>query len=140
MDARRARAVWRRASSADRERRRTWARRGLRPRRGPGPQLLVALGVCGLDAAARALSAAVDRDREVEQDLVGARQLGFQPVEQVGGARRGGEEALLHLGERVQLDELLLERAREAAAAEVPAVELLQEPGRAALAELADGL
>ena len=38
------------------------------------------------------------------------------------------------------MHELLLERPREAAAAEVPAVELLQEPARAALAQLAHGL
>src|SRR3954464_11876246 len=42
---------------------------------------------------------------------------------------------------RPELDELLLERLREAAvAAEVPAVELLQESDRALLAELANRL
>ena len=40
----------------------------------------------------------------------------------------------------VELDELLLERLREAAAAEVPAVELLQEAGRPLLAQLAHRL
>src|SRR5215467_5768739 len=51
-----------------------------------------------------------------------------------------GEEALFDLVQRLQLHQLLLERTREAAAAEVPAVELLQEPGRAPLAELAHRL
>ena len=51
-------------------------------------------------------------------------------------ARCGGEEALLDLRDGLQLDELLLERPWEPAPAEVPAVELLQEAGRLALAEL----
>ena len=46
----------------------------------------------------------------------------------------------LDLVDRRQRHELLLERPREAAAAEVPAVELLQEAGRAVLAELAHRL
>src|SRR5436309_7806006 len=40
--------------------------------------------------------------------------------------------------ERLKLHELLLERPREPPAADVPAVELLQEPTRALLAELAN--
>src|SRR2546422_821900 len=39
-----------------------------------------------------------------------------------------------------QRDELLLERPREAAAAQIPAVELLQEAERTVLAELPHGL
>src|SRR6185503_15944883 len=51
-----------------------------------------------------------------------------------------GEQPSLDLLRRVEDDQLLLERPREAAAAQVPAVELLQEAARAALAQLADGL
>src|SRR5262245_7497292 len=86
------------------------------------------------------LAAAVDRDREVQQDLVSGRQLVFQPGEHIGRSGGRGEEPCLHLGRRRQLDEILLERPREAAAAEIPAVELLQKADRALLAELADGL
>src|SRR6185312_4272187 len=46
----------------------------------------------------------------------------------------------LDLVERRQLHELLLERPREAAAAEIPAVELLQESERALVSELAHRL
>ncbi len=56
------------------------------------------------------------------------------------GARRGREQTALDLEDVVEHDQLLLERLREAAPAEVPAVELLQEAGGAPLAELAHGL
>src|SRR5439155_64239 len=46
----------------------------------------------------------------------------------------------LHLLERRQLRQLGLERAWEAAAAEVPAVELLQEPGGAVVTQLSHRL
>jgi hypothetical protein len=55
-------------------------------------------------------------------------------------AGRRGEQAAHDLLGRVELQELLLERLREAAAAQVPAVELLQEPTCAPLTELAHGL
>ena len=61
-------------------------------------------------------------------------------VEQLRGAGRGREQPRHDLLGRRELHELLLERLREAAVAEVPAVELLQEAGRAALAELAHRL
>src|SRR5205823_4261330 len=60
--------------------------------------------------------------------------------EHLGGARRGGKQPRLDLVQRLELHQLLLERPREAAAPEVPAVELLQEPGRPLLAELPDRL
>ena len=52
----------------------------------------------------------------------------------------GRDQPPLDLLGRVEHDELLLERPREAPAAEVPAVELLQEAARAPLAELAHRL
>ena len=63
-----------------------------------------------------------------------------EPLEDEASAGGGCEEALLHLGERREHDELLLERPWKAPAAEVPAVELLQEAERALLAELAHRL
>ena len=102
----------------------------------------VGLGVATALAgsASSRLAAAVDRDRQLERDLVARRELGLEALESSKRARRGREQPPLDLLGRVELHELLLERPREAAAAEVPAVELLQEAGRAALAELADGL
>src|ERR671936_18480 len=82
------------------------------------------------------LAAAVDRDRQVEHDVLSLRKLGLEPLQHLCGSRRGGEQPLLDLPERRELHELLLERAREPAVAEVPAVELLQEARRAPLAEL----
>jgi hypothetical protein len=86
-------------------------------------------------------AAAVDRDRHVEQHLVAQRgEVRLEAPEQLGGARRGREEPQLDLLRRRELDELLLEGPREAAAAQVPAVELLQEARRAPLAQLPHGL
>ena len=56
------------------------------------------------------------------------------------GAGRGREQARHDLLGRRELHELVLERLREAPVPEVPRVELLQEAGRAPLAELAHGL
>src|ERR1700730_16787832 len=85
---------------------------------------------------------AVDGDRHrAEQDPVaGFGQLRLQPLDQLDRAGRGRVQAHHDLVGRRELHELLLERPREAPAAEVPAVELLQEPAGAALAELPDGL
>src|SRR5215208_7076288 len=84
--------------------------------------------------------AAVDRDREVEEDVVRAlRQLRFELLQNLCRPRGGGEQPRLDLVQRRELYQLLLERAREAATAEVPPVELLQKAGRAALAELSHG-
>src|SRR5439155_10058753 len=86
-------------------------------------------------------AAAVDRDRQVEDDVIlTARKLGFQVLQRLHAARGRGEQALLDLVQRLELHQLLLKRAREAAPAEIPAVELLQEAGRPALAELSRGL
>src|SRR5581483_6254043 len=90
---------------------------------------------------APSLAAAVQRDRQrVEEHLVDVGQLGLEPLEDLVRLRRSREQPRLDLVDRRQCDELLLERLREPAAAEVPAVELLQEAGRAGLAELAHGL
>src|SRR5581483_4439529 len=88
------------------------------------------------------LAAAVDRDRElVEDDVLGRiRQLGLKRVRERSGARGCGEEPRHDLLRRPQQHELLLERLREAAVAEVPAVELLEEADGALLAELAHRL
>ena len=94
----------------------------------------------GAAPARRDLAAAVDRDRQVEKDVVTRRELCLEPFEQGQGSRRGGEQPPLDLRRRVQHDELLLEGPREAAAPEIPAVELLQEAGGAPLAELAHRL
>ena len=88
------------------------------------------------------LAAAVDRDRHrVEQHVVvGIGQLRLEQGQDVGSARRSGEQPQLDLGDRRQRHQLLLERSREAPAAQVPRVELLQETGRAMLAQLPDRL
>src|ERR671936_108392 len=80
-------------------------------------------------------AAAVDRDRHLVQEglVLGVGQLRLEALDDGGGAGRGGEQARHDLLGRVELDELLLERPREPAATEIPAVELLQEAGRAAL-------
>ena len=80
------------------------------------------------------------RDRQVELDLVARGQLRLQLLDQRQRARRGGDQPPLDVLGRVEHDELLLERPRETPPPEIPAVELLQEPGRAPLAQLADGL
>src|SRR5712691_7954457 len=86
-------------------------------------------------------SASVDGDRHVvEERLLDERLLGLDPLQHEARAGRCGEQHGLDLCDRLQLDELLLERARETAAPEVPGVELLQEAGRAPLAELAHRL
>src|SRR5436305_14906869 len=56
------------------------------------------------------------------------------------GGRRRRIEPRHDLVDRRELHELLLERPWEPAASEIPAVELLQEAGRALLAELAHRL
>src|SRR6478736_9791892 len=87
------------------------------------------------------LAAAVDRDRQVEDDVVlRVRQLGLELLQDLRGARSCREQVRLDLVERLELHELLLERARETATAEVPAVELLQEAGCAMFPELANRL
>src|SRR6478752_1603718 len=97
-------------------------------------------GSRGKPAVSPALTAAVDRDRELERDLLAGRGLGFEARENLGRAGCGDEQASHDLLRRLQLHELLLERPREAPVAEVPAVELLQKARGAALAELADRL
>src|SRR5918995_1014183 len=90
---------------------------------------------------AKRLPAAVDGDREVERDLVQSRALLLlEPRQREARARRRREQAQLDLFDRRHLRQLGLEGAREAAAAEVPAVELLQKARRLPLAELAHGL
>src|SRR5262249_56436396 len=64
----------------------------------------------------------------------------LEPLDERRRARRRREEPRHDLLGRPELHELLLERLREAAVAEVPAVELLQEADRALLAELANRL
>ena len=83
---------------------------------------------------------AVDGDGELERDLVARRDLGLERLDERERAGRGGEQAALDLLGRVEQQDLLPELLGEAAAAEVPAVELLQEAGGAPLAELAHGL
>src|SRR5713226_223302 len=86
-------------------------------------------------------SSAVDRDRHVvEQCLLDDGLLGLDPLQHKACAGRRVEQPRLDLRDRLQPDELLLERPREATAPEVPAVELLQEAGRAPVAELAHRL
>ena len=93
-------------------------------------------------SARDALAAAVDRDRElVEQNLVlGIRHVSFETLDQLRRPRRCGEQACHDLVGRMELHELLLERLGEPAAAEIPAVELLQKARGALLAELAHTL
>src|SRR3954468_3143844 len=86
------------------------------------------------------LAAAVDRDRQLEEDVVRDGVLGLEGGNEVGRARRGREQAALDLPHVVEDEELLLELPGEAPATEVPAVELLQESRRAPLAELAHRL
>ena len=87
-------------------------------------------------------AAAVDRDRErIEEDLVGRiRQVALEPLEHEPGAGGRCEQPPLDLVEGGQHDQLLLERPREAAVAQVPAVELLQEAEGPLVAELPDRL
>ena len=61
----------------------------------------------------------------------------LEPGEEELGAGRRDQEPLLDLVERGELGQLLLELAREATAAEIPALELLQEARGALNAELA---
>jgi len=77
---------------------------------------------------------------EVERRLIAAAPGSLALIERLEDELPAGDEVLLDLRDRVELHELLLERPREAAAAEVPAVELLQEARRPPLAELAHGL
>src|SRR6266511_212800 len=89
--------------------------------------------------AATHSSAAVHRNRHVFQEHLFHLGLFLLDAREHESRTRGRfEETRLDLDSRLELDELLLERARKAAAAEIPAVELLQEAARAALAELAD--
>src|SRR5512134_3878463 len=68
-------------------------------------------------------TAAVHGDRQpIEEDLVHLGQLALEPLEHEPGAGRRREQSRLDLGDRLEPHELLLERLREAAAAEVPAV------------------
>src|SRR6185437_13336138 len=87
-------------------------------------------------------AASVNGDREAVQDrlLFRGRQLRLELRYERRRARSGREEPRHDLLRRPELDELLLERFREAAVSEVPAVELLQEADRALLAELAHRL
>src|SRR5215216_5430339 len=88
----------------------------------------------------RGLTAAVDRDREVERDLFGGRLLLLEARQDEARARRRGEQPPFDLVDVVDLRQLRLERAREAAAPEVPPVELLQEARCLPLSELAHRL
>src|SRR5665213_4360410 len=90
----------------------------------------------------RGSASAVDRDRQrVKQDHVrGIGNFALQTLEHEPRARSGRQQAYLDLVDRREHHELLLERARESAAAEVPAVELLQEAVRTLLTELAHRL
>src|SRR5262245_31764213 len=90
---------------------------------------------CGL-----ALPARVNRDREVEHDVVRRGQVGLETCQYVVRAGSGREQPLLHLFDGVEAYELVRKGLRKAPAAEVPAVELLQEAGRALLAHLRDGV
>ena len=85
-------------------------------------------------------AAAVDRDGKLERHLGAGRDLRLEPFDDLVRARRGREQPPLDLLGRVELEELLLELLREAPAAQVPAVELLEEAGCATLAELANRL
>src|SRR5438874_696473 len=87
---------------------------------------------------AEPLAASIDGNgHTLEEGLaLGVRELGLEPLDDRGRARSCGEEARDHLVGRRELHELVLERPGEAAVAEGPAVELLQEAGRAPLAEL----
>src|SRR6202043_1157273 len=87
-----------------------------------------------------ASAAAVERDRHsLEEDLV-LGYVGFELDEQVCGTGRRSEEPQHDVFGRLELDELVLERFRKAAVAEVPAVELLEKARPATLAELAHRL
>src|SRR5436189_169363 len=74
-------------------------------------------------------TAAVDRDRQVERDLVPRRQFLLQAAQDERGPGRLLQQSRLDRLQRRKLRQLGLERPREAAVAEIPAVELLQEPG-----------
>jgi hypothetical protein len=54
-------------------------------------------------AGLEALTAAVNRDRQVQQDLVALREGLLEPCQNEAGTRRGRQEASLDLGERWQL-------------------------------------
>src|SRR4051794_31398052 len=101
---------------------------------------------CAVDTPIRAAhtktasAAAVDRDRQLEEHVLGDRVLDLERGDEVDRSGRGSEEAALDLPHVVEDEQLLLELPREASPAEVPAVELLQESCRTPLAELADGL
>src|ERR671919_2876357 len=101
----------------------------------PGPYRIRAGDRCAAGHAPPGLAAGVDRHGQIEDDVVRGRQLRLEVGEQVSRARSGGEQPLLHLGDRLESDELLLDLSREAPAPEVPTVELLQEARRAPLAE-----
>ena len=70
-----------------------------------------------------ALAAAVDRDRQLESNLVASRYLSLERLHERerSGCRR--QQPPFDLLGRVEQQDLLLERPREAAPAEVPAVE-----------------
>ena len=90
---------------------------------------------------AEASAAAVERDRHaLEQELARPGTLGLELLEQRQPRRAPPRAAASRPPRSMQLHELVLERLREAAVAEVPGVELLQEARRAPLAELAHRL
>ena len=80
-----------------------------------------------LCAAKADLATSIDGDREIQDDVVRRRQVGLEACQHLVRARRGGEKPLFHLLDGLEADELVGERLREAPAAEIPAVELLQE-------------
>src|SRR5580765_1620499 len=82
----------------------------------------------------------VNGDRKIQDDVVRRRQLGLEACQHLVRARRGGEKPVLDLLDGLEADELVRERLREAPAAEIPAIELLQEARRALLAHLRDGV
>src|SRR5262245_2880541 len=101
---------------------------------------IVGVRACGPGGRAGCSAASVGADWERQHELVEPCGLVTEPPCDLGCARGGREQTLLDLADRSELHELLLEGFREAPAAEIPPVELLQEAGRTVLSELPNRL
>ena len=80
------------------------------------------------------------RRSEIEHDVVRGGQVGLQARQDVARTGSRGEEPILHLFDGLEPHELVREGLGKPPPAEIPPVELLQEPRRPAVAELAHGL
>src|SRR3954447_12082953 len=86
------------------------------------------------------LPARENGNRKVQKDVIRVREIGLEAGEDSGCSRGCCEQPFLHPLDGLEADELVRERLREAPAAEIPAVELLQEARRTRLAHLGDGV